>query len=168
MITFIKKQINDIKTLGIKELLKKILISLKLFFKIPIFLLALIPLSLIRLVRPLILIRIDKIPTSNFGDLVCFNALYYCKKKLNINQPKKKYIDLLYIDPKVRISNSYLLKIWKEKFNIFNSFILKPIDQLNKMIPGGSINSIEILSTNKENDLDNLFEKYQAISFTSE
>ena len=74
----------------------------------------------------------------------------------------------MYIDPKVRISNSYLLKIWKEKFNIFNSFILKPIDQLNKMIPGGSINSIEILSTKKENDIDNLFEKYQAISFTSE
>ena len=166
MKNFIKKQITDIKSGGILSLNNKIFILIVYFLKSPIYLISLIILFIIRCFKSIILIRINKIPTFNFGDLICFNALYISKKKLEIDQPNKVFFDLLYIDSKIKVSNLRMLEIWKKKIRIFPSFILKPIDELNKIIPGGSLHSIEILDVKRENDINNLFEKFQAIEFS--
>ena len=91
--TFILKQITDIRTYGIIELIRKfyllILLSRYLIMVLMVGI-GIIPCIIIRLVSPWFIIRIEKLPASNFGDLLGFTALYYCKKKLNIDQPKKK------------------------------------------------------------------------------
>ena len=91
---FIKKQIREIKTYGISEIYRKFLLFLNLLRLIIFDLFALMPCFLIRLVSPLILIRIQKIPSSNFGDFNLRPAIYYCKKKLKIEQPQKNILIL--------------------------------------------------------------------------
>ena len=78
--TFASKQIVDVKTYGVKELLRKFYLIIKLLLSIPIYILAILPCLIIRLISPWIIIRIDCFPCGSFGNLVERPALYHCKK----------------------------------------------------------------------------------------
>jgi len=162
---FIKKQILDIKTYGIRELLRKILLFVEVLVRIPIDTINIVPCLIIRLISPWIVIRIQKMPTVNFGEFILRPALYYCKKKLKIDQPTKKYIDLLYIHHKDKLYNKQLAKMWKRKFNFLSGYLLDPINRVNKLIPGWKNHTISFI---RERDIDHLFEKYQVLDFTTE
>ena len=94
---FILKQIFDIKTYGTRELFRKFYLLLKLIVMIPIYINAILLCALIRLISPWLIIRILKLPAGNFGDFISNTSIFYCKKKLKIDQPKKKHLDLVYI-----------------------------------------------------------------------
>ena len=147
-INFFLKQIKDIKSVGVSELFRKFYLLIKILPKFISVLMAILPCLLMRLIKPMILIRIEKIPCVNFGDFASFTALYYSKKKLGINQPSQRYIDLLYFDPKERVSNRQLEKMWRRKLKFFSGHILHPVYLANKLIPGGNNHTIEILSSN--------------------
>ena len=89
---FIIKQQDDIAAYGIDELFKKIIILFKIIFLIPVHIFAFFPLIIIRFLRPLIVIRIGRIPTINYGHLAYDPSVYYCKKKLKISHFEKKVI----------------------------------------------------------------------------
>ena len=89
---FILKQIFDIKTYGIRELFRKFYLLLKYIVMIPLYINAILLCALIRLISPWLIIRILKLPAGNFGDFITITSVFYCKKKLNIDQPKKKYL----------------------------------------------------------------------------
>tara|TARA_Y100000590_G_scaffold439667_1_gene563999 strand:+ start:20296 stop:21645 length:1350 start_codon:yes stop_codon:yes gene_type:complete len=169
---FILKQISDIKTYGITELVRKfyLLILLSRYLIIlPMIGVGIIPCIIIRLISPWLIIRIEKLPASNFGDLLAHPALYYCKKKLNIDQPKKKCLDLIYIPFSEKISNKQIIKMWKRKLYVLPFFLLEPIYKANKIFPGYKTHTIEILTYNSERDIDNLIEKCQpVIEFTND
>ena len=57
--------------------------------------------------------------------------------------------------------------MWKRKFNFLSSYLLDPINRVNKLIPGWKKYTIDALSI-RENDINNLFEKCQPLDFTSE
>ena len=69
---FLLKQVNDIKTYGIQELLRKICLLIKVLLVIPINIIAIVPCIIIRLISPWIIVRIEKVPSSNFGNFVIF------------------------------------------------------------------------------------------------
>ena len=77
------------------------------------------------------------------------------KKKLNIDLPKKKFFDFVYIDYKNKIYNRQLVKMWKRKFNFLSGYLLDPISRVNKLLPGWRIHTIEALNT-RDRDVDNL------------
>jgi putative glycosyltransferase (TIGR04372 family) len=162
---FIKKQILDIKTYGIRELLRKILLLIEVLVRIPIDTISIVPCLIIRLISPWIVIRIQKMPCTNFGDFLEYPATYYCKKELKIDQPRKKFLDLVYIHYKDKVYNRQIAKMWKRKFNFFSGYILDPISRVNKLIPGWKIHAISFI---RERDIDHLFEKYQVLDFTTE
>lgn len=168
LLNFFLKQYDDILSNGFSEFLKKVRIFFTLIFNLPIYFLAFIFTVLIRLLNAIFIIRIEYITAHNFGDLLSFVGLYYCKKKLLIEQPKKPFIDLIYLDNTQKVSSKYLINKWKEKIKIFPSFLLKHINQINKILPRSDINSIEIFSSKFEYDVNNLFEKYQPLSFSSD
>ena len=90
---FILKQIDDIRAYGITELIRKfylLILLLRYLIMVPMVVIGIIPCIIIRLISPWFIVRIEKFPASNLGDLLAYTALYYCKKKLNIDQPKKK------------------------------------------------------------------------------
>ena len=167
--TFASKQIVDVKTYGVRELLRKFYLTIKILLSIPIYILAILPCLIIRLISPWLIIRIESFPCSNFGNLVERPTLYHCKKKLKINFPKKKYLDFVYIPNHLTFYNKQLIKMWKKKFNFLSGYLLSPIDEVNKRIPGWKTHGIEVLHSKvPERDIYNLIEKYQPLDFTKE
>lgn len=168
IISFINKQFEDIKTYGIKELFRKFYLLIKVLEIIPIFIIAIVPCIIIRLISPWIIIRIERIGAENFANFSCDLSIYYCKKKLKIDLPTTKHFDLVYIHYKDKIYNKQLAKMWKRKLNFLPGYLLDPINKVNKLIPGWRKHSIEILSSKLEYDIDNLFDKCQSLDFTNE
>jgi len=167
MIKFIFKQIKDIKFYGAKEFYRKFYLLINYILIFLMDLMAIIPCIIIRLIRPWYLIRVEPFPVTSFGDFVTFPAIYCCKKKFQIDQPNKKYIDLVYIHKNDKVYNKQLAKMWKRKFNFLPSYLLDPIYRINKIIPGGKVHRILVLC-GKSRDINNMFEKYQPLKFTSE
>ena len=165
---FILKQITDIKNRGKYEFFRKIYLLLKLIFTSPIFILAIFPCILIRLISPWVIIRIEKFPTSNFGDFLELPTMYHCKKKLNLDFQKNKCLDFVYFDFKNKIYNKQLAKMWKKKFNFLPWYLLYPLDISLKFLPGWRKHTIEIFSSGNTKDTDNLIERYQPLDFTNE
>ena len=77
------------------------------------------PCIIIRLISPWVIIRIAEAPAGNYGGFARDLALYFCKRKLKIYQPKKKYIDLFYIRTSTNIYNRQIEKMWKRKNSIY-------------------------------------------------
>ena len=167
---FSLKQIKDIKTYGAKELFRKFYLLVRWLLKIPIFAIAILPCIIIRLLRPWVIVRIEKVPVEQFGHFCLQTAIYYCKKKLKIDQPKKKQIDLVYqYHPSQKHFNKQLLKMWKRKLTFLPGYLLDPINKMNKLIPGGKVHGIDILALNpEEHDFDNIIGKYPPLDFTNE
>ena len=166
--TFTSKQIFDVKTYGMRELFRKFYLLIKVLFRIPVNIIAILPCLIIRLISPWIIIRIERFPCSNFGNFAEVPALYHCKKKLKIDLPKKNYIDLVYIHYNDKVYNRQLAKMWKRKFNFLSGYLLDPINRVNRFIPGWRAHAIEIMSFKPEHDADNLIEKHQPLNFTKE
>ena len=116
MIEFVIKQINDISNKGIGELKKKFFIISKFFLLLPFYILAFLVCIIIRILKPFLVIRIDKL-RSNFGDLSLWTTHYYSKKKLGIDEPNSLHLDFIYLGAKYKnLYNKQLLKMWKRKF----------------------------------------------------
>ena len=93
------------------------------------------PLALfIHMVSPLLLIRIGAIYSERVGHLGLDLELSMCyekSRKQKFGIPKK--LDLFYLTGSV--SNTYLLKLWKEKLIILPKWLLNPIHRLNHRLP---------------------------------
>ena len=112
---FIKKQIVDIKIYGIRELLRKLCLLIKSLARVPVDIVAVMPCILIRLISPWLIVRIQKMPATNFGDFIEYPATYYCKKELKIDQPTKKFLDLVYIHYKDKVYNRQIYNWFSKK-----------------------------------------------------
>ena len=166
---FIKRQILDIKKYGARELFRKFYLCINLLNLILTGMVAILPCIVIRLISPWFIVRVAKIPSGNFGDFVWMTGLYYCKKQLKINLPTKRHIDLVYIHYKDKIHNKQLAKMWKRKLNFFPSYLLDPINKVNKLIPGWKVHVIEEIASKKTGrDFDNLTDKCLPLDFTIE
>jgi len=166
--SFISKQIFEIKNYGPKELFRKSFLLVKILLRSPIFIIAILPNIIFRLISPIIIVRIGKIRCANFGDFASNTAMYYCKKKLKINLPKKRYIDLIYLNYHEKVFNKQLAKMWKRKLFFFPGFLLDPISKVNKYIPGWQNHTIDDLTFKAERDTNNIFLKCKPLEFTNE
>jgi len=164
---FIKKQITDINKFGAKELFRKFLLSINLLILLLMDIIAILPCIIIRLISPWFIVRVSRIPAGNFGDFVWMTGMYYCKKKLKIDLPPRRHIDLVYIHYKDKIHNKQIEKMWRRKLNFFPGHLLDPINRVGKYLPGWKNHIIESLVIS-ERDHDNFFEKIQVLDFTKE
>ena len=165
----ILKQIFNIKTYGMRELFRKLYLLIKIMARIPINIIAIVPCVIIRLIRPWIIIRIESLDVTTFGALVLYPVVHYCKKKLKIDLPTTKHIDLVYIHDKGEIYNKQLVIMWKRKLNFLPSYLLDPINRVNKLIPGWKVHAIEEISSHIHGrDFDDLTDKCQPLDFTHE
>ena len=162
---FSKKQIFDIKKYGTLELFRKFNILIRILIRIPIDIIAVASCLIIRLVKPWLVVRIQKVPAGNFGDFVEAIGIYYCKKKLKIDKLTNRHLDLFYIHHRDKVFNKQLAKMWKRKMIFLSSYLLDPIYRINKLIPGWKNHIINI---SDKRDIDNLFEKCKALDFTAE
>lgn len=131
-INTIKKKIKhhqqQVKNGGIKIFCKKIINVSTVTINIPFYFLAFFFLLILKLLKPIILIRIGRFRSIKLGHLSEEYEIFLCEKKLNINQPNQKYIDLFFREK--YICNEYYYHLRKKEFVIFPRIILLPLYQL--------------------------------------
>ena len=107
---------------------------------------------LIRLLKPIIFIRIGNLNASKIGPLSARPELYLCEKEKGI-QPQNSY-DLFIISEDNLICNGQLLKMWKRKLTVFN--FLTPIYKVFKWLSLFNDHLIEV--TNAARDVHGLLD----------
>lgn len=121
---FFFKHFNQIKLGGISVLIKKI--RRTFFFLLFLeYILAFFIYLFIKIIKPLILIRFSLIRSDKMGLLTVSLELYFAEKKLNINVPKKIYLDLFI--KKKKICNHYLYEKKKKDLIILPNYIFESV-----------------------------------------
>ena len=137
---FIFSQYYQIKTDGwhrSNPVLQKILFLVYCILIFPIF----IPILLvIRLLRPILLIRFGHLESAGIGHFTSNIEIYLSEKELGLHDIGRKHKDFWYLDKIV--CNKYLLSKWSKYFTIAPRLLVKPIDDLNRLIPGGAAHNV--------------------------
>jgi putative glycosyltransferase (TIGR04372 family) len=128
-----------------------------MILKLPIFLMAIPTLILIRLMRPWLLIRIGALFSHRIGHLAANTELYLCEKEARINVPMQRHLDLFFaVKP---ICNIELLNKWKQLIRVWPTWVLAPINRLNRLIPGWELHDIG-QNSQLDRDIHHLFDRY--------
>lgn len=160
------------KLIQVYSRIRNLLLGEKYFiFKIlsysALFILSLPIILLIRLIRPLILIRFGELMSSRIGHLAANTELYLCEKEASINRPNIFYIDIFYTSH-LPICNDYLLRKWRKIINIWPRWLIYPLNVLNNIIPFGETHKIGN-NLSHDRDILNLLDKYPIhLKFTSQ
>ncbi|MDA9550044.1 TIGR04372 family glycosyltransferase [bacterium] len=120
----------------------------------------------IQILRPWLLIRVSPLISERLGHFAANTELYLCEKESEINMPKKKFIDLFYFGG--TISNKQLAKMWCRCLKVWPSWLLAPVNRLNKLLPHYSEHDV---GNNGQGDRDiyDLLKNFSPhLSFTKE
>lgn len=161
-ISFIRRQIIEVRKGGVTVFFRKFLTLLKLTFY-SISSLPLLPVVIfIRLIRPIVLIRFRMLPSSRIGHFAANTEVYLCERDVGVHG--KKTIDIFYHSP--LICNQQLKKMWDHTLHI--SSFARPVDWLNRHLPGGKKHIVP-WRDDEDRDIDGLLEKTPAhLSLTPE
>ena len=155
LIRSLEKQYSDLSVGGIKEMRRKMILLITLFWLYGRMVLFSPLLLIIRIIKPIVLIRIGRLHSRRIGHFAANTELVILESRRGINNPSKKYFDLFFLE-KGNSSNSFLTKKWKEKLIILPTLILDPIYQLILIFPGAKDH--QILPSNHDRDIHNLIE----------
>ena len=125
---YLKKKFNIKKYYFLEKSLKAFLYLIES----PIYFMLLPILFVIYVLRPVILIRWSTLHEIRIGSFASMNENYLCLKKSGINMPNQKFFDMFYFDKE--ICNKQLAKMWKRKFKVYPSFLMRKVDNLNKFL----------------------------------
>ena len=113
-------------------------------------------LFIIRIIRPLYLIRFGGLWNQHIGHYAMCTELFLCKKDIENTSTKSNHIiDIFYLRSKT-CSNNYLTIMWKRQLKIMPSLPIKALAITNKIIPGGSFHDIGLPAFDR--DIDSLLE----------
>ena len=158
VVTFIQRQITQIRQGGVVVILEKMKRSLQLIIELPMYILAIPTVVLIRLIRPWLLLRIGGLHSSRLGHFAANTELYLCERDAFINTPKQQYFDLFYFAYKP-ICNLQLAKMWKRVLHVWPVWLLSPIVNVNRLIPYGAVHEIGN-NTQWDRDIHNLLDQF--------
>ena len=167
MSQFIKRQIRQIRHGGSKVLLRKINLLIVMITKLPLYILAIPAVLIIRLIRPLLLVRFVGLISTRIGHLGGNPEIYLCEQDAGINLPNQRYIDIFYMAYKP-ICNEQLATMWRRVLCVWPAWIMTPIYWINRLIPGGQLHEIGN-NTQHDRDVHNLLDRVPPhLKFTDE
>ena len=135
----------------------KIKLVLPIVLNLPIYVIALPVVLLLRLMRPWLLVRIEQMYSHSLGHFAANTELYLCEREAGINNPVRRHLDLFYWTKP--ICNMQLANMWERVLNVWPTWILAPIDEANRLIPGGDIHTIG-KNTQHDRDVHNLLDRF--------
>jgi putative glycosyltransferase (TIGR04372 family) len=104
--------------------------------------------------------------SSRIGHFSANTELYLCERDAGINLPSQKYVDIFYNGLKP-ICNHQLLIMWRRVLHIWPAWIVRPINRINRIIPGGKVHQIG-QNTQDDRDVHNLLDRFPAhLKFTT-
>ncbi len=155
----IKIIINHILSGNWDQLYKIIVKAIRSFLNMILLPLGLILCILIRVIRPIFLVRIHILGSERLGHFAANTELYLCEIDAGINRPKGAYIDLWYNN--WPLSNKQLARMIRRKLNVLPAWLLAPISIVNSWIPGGEVHRIGDNSC-FDRDIHGLLDKFPA------
>jgi putative glycosyltransferase (TIGR04372 family) len=134
---FVIKKFNNnlflLKNLGVISFIKiKLYVISNFFFSIPFYIFFFFLTIALRLLSHFIKFRFQCLISERIGHYASQTEIYLCEKKLNINQPKFKHIDIFF--NLGSICNLYLNKLIKKKLKIYPEFFIKKVFQINRFL----------------------------------
>lgn len=164
---FIKRQLLHLREGGTTALFRKAKRALKILFRSPLFVAAIPMVLVMRLIRPLLLVRLGPLISSRIGHFAANTELYLCERDAGINVPEQRHMDILYAAYRP-ICNRQLVAMWARIIRIWPAWIVDPVFRVNRMIPGGSAHETGMTAQN-DRDIHNLLDRFPPhLEFTAE
>jgi putative glycosyltransferase (TIGR04372 family) len=153
---FSERQLDVINKGGIIVVIDKIKNKISQFCFLPLYILAIPIVIVIRLIKPLILIRFGVLNCGRIGHFAANTEEYLCAKDAGIRLHKGKIIDFFYLQ-RGTISNNQLARMWRREIIILPFWVLFPIYKVNRIFPGWKIHWIDFIVKNSR-DIYNLLD----------
>lgn len=134
MISFLRRQTRDIREGGLPVLLRKAGTLLMMPLALPVAL-------VVRALSPLWVIRFGQLPSSRIGHFAANIELYLCERDVGIQS--QRTFDVFYHTPP--ICNHQLRKMVDRTLRV--SRLARPLDRLNRWLPGGEKHVIPMSSS---------------------
>lgn len=161
MLVFIKRQVKQLREGGWTELRRKLELVLRALARFPVLLIAFMPDLLVvltvRLIRPVFLIRFQRLTNWRIGHFAANVELYLCELDAGINRPETNFLDIWYHPCKP--CNRQLTRMWDRVLHIGPRWLLEPVIWINALIPGGSAHLITGPTANGH-DVHNLLDRF--------
>jgi len=159
----IKKQFLKVKNGGLIVFVKKIISCFLFIFQPVFYVVAIFLIIIIRIISPFYLIRWAELASSRIGHFAKEPAIIVLENTAGINVPSQKYLDIFFF--KKYIANQQLKKMWKEKLIIMPWWLMKPLDQLNNILPSGKKHEVVRIKRKKNlsRDINSLLKHYDPI-----
>ncbi len=133
---------------------RRIIRLLRLLVSTPI---ALIFVVFIRIIRPLLLIRIGVMRSDRIGHFALETELWLLEQEAGVALRPKRSIDLWYAPEP--IANRVLYKMWKQVLTIWPNWLMVAVFRVNSLLPGESAHQIKA-ATSTCLDVHNLLDIY--------
>ena len=117
---------------------RRIIRLLRLISSTPI---ALIFVVFIRIIRPLLLIRIGVLRSDRIGHFALETELWILERVSGVATRPKRSIDLWYAPEP--IANRVLYKMWKQVLTIWPNWLMVAVFRVNNLIPGATAHQIK-------------------------
>ena len=159
-VSFLRRQILQIKHGGLAVILKKsrvLLLRLRLYSLYPI---AFVMVLCIRLMKPLVLVRWLNVNSSSLGHFAANPELYLCERDAGINVPRKRYLDIFFFGDQL-VCNRQLKSMWKRTLRTLPAWLMSPISKINGLLPGSEVHDVGN-NTQRDRDVHNLLDKFPA------
>ena len=142
-------------------------LSLHILPKLPLYIAAIPVVLVLRLIRPWLLVRWGRLISTRIGHFGANTELYLCERDAGINVPQQRHVDLFYMGGGP-ICNQQLANMWKLVLRVWPSWILAPINRVNRLIPKGEVHEIGS-NTQHDRDVHSLLDRFPPhLEFTSE
>ena len=159
----IRKHFLQIQNGGLTVLFKKIFNLTLILFNSTFYIIAFFLLIIIRIISPFYLIRWTELVSSRIGHFAKEPAIITLDNVAGINVPSQKYLDIFFF--RKYVANQQLKKMWKRKLIIIPRWFMKPLAQLNNILPLGKKHEIveEDRKENLSRDIHSLLNQYDPI-----
>lgn len=156
----IRRNLVEIKTGGIKPLIRKSKIIIGLITGIGF---ALIPLLIVRVIRPVVVIRFGQLISHRIGPYASEPSVYLGELDIGMHRDRR-YLDVFYNEPS--ISNRQLKRMWNRTLRVVQ--VARPVGRLNKWVPGGEVHIIPWRSYQQRDIYGTLPDTKIRLEFTEE
>jgi len=136
----------------------KIMRALQILLKLPLYIIAILALLVIRMIKPVLLVRWGGLVSSRIGHFAANTEMYLCERDSGINVPKQRHVDLFYMEKS--ICNQQLAIMWKRVLRIWPYWILARISRVNRIIPWGAVHEIGN-NTQSDRDVHNILDRFR-------
>ncbi len=159
----IKKQFLKVKKGGFIVFVKKTISCFLFIFQPVFYIVAIFLIIIIRIISPFYLIRWAELASSRIGHFAKEPAIIVLENIARINVPSQKYLDIFFF--RKYATNKQLKKMWKRKLIIMPRWLMKPLAQLNDILPSSKKHDVVKINRKKNlsRDINSLLKQYDPI-----